>query len=171
MLQQTLIIGCSWIGAVLFESMQWRQSDCMSIMAGKWQLVAPFPYSTGGQKEPWLQSRFIPLTFCLSVQSQKQNMDINRQAKFAATPSLALFVNLKNVVCKIGEDAEVLMSLYDPVESKFIRQATSALKTSSVAFLTAVIKIPDKKHLHQGGFYFEDEVQHGEVLLVGAALS
>lgn len=48
-------------------------------------------------------------------------MDMNRQAKFAATPSLALFINLKNVVCKIGEDAEVLMSLYDPMESKFIR--------------------------------------------------
>ncbi|KAM3912824.1 dedicator of cytokinesis protein 1 isoform 2-T2 [Leptodactylus fuscus] len=53
--------------------------------------------------------------------SQKQN-DINRQAKFAATPSFALFVNLKNVVCKIGEDAEVLMSLYDPLESKFISE-------------------------------------------------
>ncbi|KAG8517474.1 Dedicator of cytokinesis protein 1 [Galemys pyrenaicus] len=58
----------------------------------------------------------------LRSQSQKQNVDINRQAKFAATPSLALFVNLKNVVCKIGEDAEVLMSLYDPVESKFISE-------------------------------------------------
>ncbi|KAM9324829.1 dedicator of cytokinesis protein 1 [Gastrophryne carolinensis] len=53
--------------------------------------------------------------------SQKQN-DINRQAKFAATPSFALFVNLKNVVCKIGEDAEVLMSLYDPNECKFISE-------------------------------------------------
>ncbi|XP_040294828.1 dedicator of cytokinesis protein 1 [Bufo bufo] len=53
--------------------------------------------------------------------SQKQS-DINRQAKFAATPSFALFVNLKNVVCKIGEDAEVLMSLYDPLESKFISE-------------------------------------------------
>ncbi|XP_068114977.1 dedicator of cytokinesis protein 1 [Hyperolius riggenbachi] len=52
---------------------------------------------------------------------QKQN-DINRQAKFAATPSFALFVNLKNVVCKIGEDAEVLMSLYDPSECKFISE-------------------------------------------------
>uniref|UniRef100_A0A8C5J8E0 Dedicator of cytokinesis 1 n=1 Tax=Junco hyemalis TaxID=40217 RepID=A0A8C5J8E0_JUNHY len=41
---------------------------------------------------------------------------------FAATPSFALFVNLKNVVCKIGEDAEVLMSLYDPLESKFISE-------------------------------------------------
>ncbi|XP_030888532.1 dedicator of cytokinesis protein 1 [Leptonychotes weddellii] len=58
----------------------------------------------------------------LGERSQKQNIDINRQAKFAATPSLALFVNLKNVVCKIGEDAEVLMSLYDPVESKFISE-------------------------------------------------
>uniref|UniRef100_A0A8C3DZC6 Dedicator of cytokinesis 1 n=1 Tax=Corvus moneduloides TaxID=1196302 RepID=A0A8C3DZC6_CORMO len=54
--------------------------------------------------------------------SQKQNIDINRQAKFAATPSFALFVNLKNVVCKIGEDAEVLMSLYDPLELKFISE-------------------------------------------------
>lgn len=54
-------------------------------------------------------------------QSQKQNIDLSRQAKFASTPAFALFVTLKNVVCKIGEDAEVLMSLYDPVDSKFIR--------------------------------------------------
>uniref|UniRef100_A0A8B9VMR2 C2 DOCK-type domain-containing protein n=1 Tax=Anas zonorhyncha TaxID=75864 RepID=A0A8B9VMR2_9AVES len=53
---------------------------------------------------------------------EEKNIDINRQAKFAATPSFALFVNLKNVVCKIGEDAEVLMSLYDPLESKFISE-------------------------------------------------
>uniref|UniRef100_A0A8C3DZV7 Dedicator of cytokinesis 1 n=1 Tax=Corvus moneduloides TaxID=1196302 RepID=A0A8C3DZV7_CORMO len=55
-------------------------------------------------------------------EEKKQNIDINRQAKFAATPSFALFVNLKNVVCKIGEDAEVLMSLYDPLELKFISE-------------------------------------------------
>uniref|UniRef100_A0A7N8XJJ8 Dedicator of cytokinesis 1 n=1 Tax=Mastacembelus armatus TaxID=205130 RepID=A0A7N8XJJ8_9TELE len=54
--------------------------------------------------------------------SQKQNIDLTRQAKFASTPAFALFVTLKNVVCKIGEDAEVLMSLYDPVESKFISE-------------------------------------------------
>ncbi|CAJ0966424.1 unnamed protein product, partial [Ranitomeya imitator] len=61
--------------------------------------------------------------------SQKQN-DINRQAKFAATPSFALFVNLKNVVCKIGEDAEVLMSLYDTLESNenyLVRWSSSGL--------------------------------------------
>lgn len=66
----------------------------------------------------------VNFLFYFYLQSQKQNIDINRQAKFAATPSLALFVNLKNVVCKIGEDAEVLMSLYDPGESKFIRSVT-----------------------------------------------
>lgn len=60
-------------------------------------------------------------TFLFSCQSQKQNIDLTRQAKFASTPAFALFVTLKNVVCKIGEDAEVLMSLYDPMESKFIR--------------------------------------------------
>uniref|UniRef100_A0AAQ4S3L5 Dedicator of cytokinesis 1 n=1 Tax=Gasterosteus aculeatus aculeatus TaxID=481459 RepID=A0AAQ4S3L5_GASAC len=54
--------------------------------------------------------------------SQKQNIDLTRQAKFASTPAFALFVTLKNVVCKIGEDAEVLMSLYDPLESKFISE-------------------------------------------------
>uniref|UniRef100_A0A8C5AIS3 Dedicator of cytokinesis 1 n=1 Tax=Gadus morhua TaxID=8049 RepID=A0A8C5AIS3_GADMO len=54
--------------------------------------------------------------------SQKQNIDLSRQAKFASTPSFALFVTLKNVVCKIGEDAEVLMSLYDPVDSKFVSE-------------------------------------------------
>uniref|UniRef100_A0A8C6U3A8 Dedicator of cytokinesis 1 n=1 Tax=Neogobius melanostomus TaxID=47308 RepID=A0A8C6U3A8_9GOBI len=56
------------------------------------------------------------------IQEEKQNIDLSRQAKFASTPSFALFVTLKNVVCKIGEDAEVLMSLYDPVESKFISE-------------------------------------------------
>ncbi|RVE59766.1 hypothetical protein OJAV_G00191790, partial [Oryzias javanicus] len=54
--------------------------------------------------------------------SQRQNIDLTRQAKFASTPAFALFVTLKNVVCKIGEDAEVLMSLYDPMESKFISE-------------------------------------------------
>lgn len=54
--------------------------------------------------------------------SQKQNLDLSRLAKFASTPSFALFVTLKNVVCKIGEDAEVLMSLYDPIDSKFISE-------------------------------------------------
>lgn len=54
--------------------------------------------------------------------SQRQNLELSRQAKFASTSSFALFVTLKNVVCKIGEDAEVLMSLYDSNEYKFISE-------------------------------------------------
>uniref|UniRef100_A0A8B9GGM3 Dedicator of cytokinesis 1 n=1 Tax=Amazona collaria TaxID=241587 RepID=A0A8B9GGM3_9PSIT len=53
---------------------------------------------------------------------QEEKVRYTADSKFAATPSFALFVNLKNVVCKIGEDAEVLMSLYDPLESKFISE-------------------------------------------------
>uniref|UniRef100_A0A8C4GWS9 Dedicator of cytokinesis 1 n=1 Tax=Dicentrarchus labrax TaxID=13489 RepID=A0A8C4GWS9_DICLA len=37
--------------------------------------------------------------------------------------SLSILLGVSvNVVCKIGEDAEVLMSLYDPVDSKFISE-------------------------------------------------
>jgi len=32
-----------------------------------------------------------------------------------------LFVKLRNVVCRIGEDADILMSLYDAILAKFIR--------------------------------------------------
>uniref|UniRef100_A0AAX7UGF0 Dedicator of cytokinesis 5 n=1 Tax=Astatotilapia calliptera TaxID=8154 RepID=A0AAX7UGF0_ASTCA len=34
----------------------------------------------------------------------------------------SLFMNLKNFVCNIGEDAELLMSLYDPDQSEFISE-------------------------------------------------
>lgn len=80
-------------------------------------------------------------------------MDINRQARFAATPSLALFVNLKNVVCKIGEDAEVLMSLYDPVESKFIRSVAlpSCCLSNSVG-VGALALSPHEVSLQQRAF-------------------
>uniref|UniRef100_A0A8C1MJK4 Dedicator of cytokinesis 1 n=1 Tax=Cyprinus carpio TaxID=7962 RepID=A0A8C1MJK4_CYPCA len=57
------------------------------------------------------------------IQEEKVNhIRLFSSIMFASTPSFALFVTLKNVVCKIGEDAEVLMSLYDPIESKFISE-------------------------------------------------
>ncbi|KAJ3607904.1 hypothetical protein NHX12_024955, partial [Muraenolepis orangiensis] len=83
-------------------------------------------------------------------QSQKQNIDLSRQAKFASTPSFALFVTLKNVVCKIGEDAEVLMSLYDPVESKFISVqnhdgvsdlGSEDLKRDRISFVCQIVRV------------------------------
>uniref|UniRef100_A0A8K9UY61 Dedicator of cytokinesis 1 n=1 Tax=Oncorhynchus mykiss TaxID=8022 RepID=A0A8K9UY61_ONCMY len=56
------------------------------------------------------------------IQEEKVNIRHQSCSDINQTPSFALFVTLKNVVCKIGEDAEVLMSLYDPVESKFISE-------------------------------------------------
>uniref|UniRef100_A0A8C6U0I0 Dedicator of cytokinesis 1 n=1 Tax=Neogobius melanostomus TaxID=47308 RepID=A0A8C6U0I0_9GOBI len=56
------------------------------------------------------------------IEDRIQEEKVRQRMIFASTPSFALFVTLKNVVCKIGEDAEVLMSLYDPVESKFISE-------------------------------------------------
>uniref|UniRef100_A0A8C7MTM6 Dedicator of cytokinesis 5 n=1 Tax=Oncorhynchus kisutch TaxID=8019 RepID=A0A8C7MTM6_ONCKI len=41
---------------------------------------------------------------------------------FSTVHTYSLFVNLKNFVCNIGEDAELLMSLYDPDQSEFISE-------------------------------------------------
>uniref|UniRef100_A0A670JSG5 Dedicator of cytokinesis 5 n=1 Tax=Podarcis muralis TaxID=64176 RepID=A0A670JSG5_PODMU len=41
---------------------------------------------------------------------------------FNTTHTYSLYVNFKNFVCNIGEDAELLMSLYDPDQSKFISE-------------------------------------------------
>jgi hypothetical protein len=46
---------------------------------------------------------------------------MRRQSLFSTVHTYSLFVNLKNFVCNIGEDAELLMSLYDPDQSEFIR--------------------------------------------------
>ena len=56
-----------------------------------------------------------------SLQSLQQNLDLRGQPIFNTTHTYSLYVNFKNFVCNIGEDAELLMSLYDPDLSKFIR--------------------------------------------------
>lgn len=50
-----------------------------------------------------------------------QNLELRRQSLFSTVHTYSLFMNLKNFVCNIGEDAELLMSLYDPDQSEFIR--------------------------------------------------
>lgn len=46
---------------------------------------------------------------------------MRRQSLFSTVHTYSLLMNLKNFVCNIGEDAELLMSLYDPDQSEFIR--------------------------------------------------
>uniref|UniRef100_A0A8D0E8M0 Dedicator of cytokinesis 5 n=1 Tax=Salvator merianae TaxID=96440 RepID=A0A8D0E8M0_SALMN len=54
--------------------------------------------------------------------SLQQNVDLRGQSIFNTTHTYSLYVNFKNFVCNIGEDAELLMSLYDPDQSKFISE-------------------------------------------------
>ncbi|NXK54071.1 DOCK5 protein, partial [Chauna torquata] len=54
--------------------------------------------------------------------SLQQNLDLRGQPIFNTTHTYSLYVNFKNFVCNIGEDAELLMSLYDPDLSKFISE-------------------------------------------------
>lgn len=53
-----------------------------------------------------------------------QNMEMRCQSLFSTVHTYSLLMNLKNFVCNIGEDAELLMSLYDPDQSEFIRSGT-----------------------------------------------
>uniref|UniRef100_A0A671X304 Dedicator of cytokinesis 5 n=1 Tax=Sparus aurata TaxID=8175 RepID=A0A671X304_SPAAU len=60
------------------------------------------------------------------IQEEKtrlQNLEMRRQTLFSTVHTYSLLMNLKNFVCNIGEDAELLMSLYDPDQSEFIRSA------------------------------------------------
>lgn len=61
---------------------------------------------------------FLPL---LHLQTRLQNLETRRQTLFSTVHTYSLLMNLKNFVCNIGEDAELLMSLYDPDQSEFIR--------------------------------------------------
>ncbi|TNM89956.1 hypothetical protein fugu_004190 [Takifugu bimaculatus] len=59
------------------------------------------------------------------IQEEKmrlQNLEMRRQSPFSTVHTYSLFMNLKNFVCNIGEDAELLMSLYDPDQSEFISE-------------------------------------------------
>ncbi|XP_072538135.1 dedicator of cytokinesis protein 5 isoform X2 [Salminus brasiliensis] len=59
------------------------------------------------------------------IQEEKtrlQNLAMRRQSLFSTAHTYSLLMNLKNFVCNIGEDAELLMSLYDPDQSEFISE-------------------------------------------------
>uniref|UniRef100_A0A3Q3AJ62 Dedicator of cytokinesis 5 n=1 Tax=Kryptolebias marmoratus TaxID=37003 RepID=A0A3Q3AJ62_KRYMA len=59
------------------------------------------------------------------IQEEKtrlQNLEMRRQTLFNSVHTYSLLMSLKNFVCNIGEDAELLMSLYDPDQSEFISE-------------------------------------------------
>ncbi|XP_041956081.1 dedicator of cytokinesis protein 5 isoform X1 [Alosa sapidissima] len=54
--------------------------------------------------------------------SRLQNLEMRRQTLFSTVHTYSLLINLKNFVCNIGEDAELLMSIYDPDQSEVISE-------------------------------------------------
>uniref|UniRef100_A0AAY4ECE3 Dedicator of cytokinesis 5 n=1 Tax=Denticeps clupeoides TaxID=299321 RepID=A0AAY4ECE3_9TELE len=59
------------------------------------------------------------------IQEEKtrlQNLERRRQSLFNTVHTYSLLMNLKNFVCNIGEDAELLVSIYDPDQSEFISE-------------------------------------------------
>ncbi|XP_059551933.1 dedicator of cytokinesis protein 5 isoform X1 [Myotis daubentonii] len=59
------------------------------------------------------------------IQEEKsllQNLDLRGQSNFNTFHTYGLYVNFKNFVCNIGEDAELFMALYDPDQSTFISE-------------------------------------------------
>lgn len=59
-------------------------------------------------------------SFPFSVQSKDQP-DYASYSRMSSSPTHSLYVFVRNFVCRIGEDAELFMSLYDPLKSTIIR--------------------------------------------------
>ncbi|XP_031426793.1 dedicator of cytokinesis protein 5 [Clupea harengus] len=58
----------------------------------------------------------------LEEKTRQQNLEMRRQSLFSTVHTYSLLMNLKNFVCNIGEDAELLMSIYDPDQSEVISE-------------------------------------------------
>uniref|UniRef100_A0A8C5CBA8 Dedicator of cytokinesis 5 n=1 Tax=Gadus morhua TaxID=8049 RepID=A0A8C5CBA8_GADMO len=58
----------------------------------------------------------------IQEEKTRQNLEMRRQTLFSTVHTYSLLMNLKNFVCNIGEEAELLMSLYDPDQSEFISE-------------------------------------------------
>uniref|UniRef100_A0A673J7N6 Dedicator of cytokinesis protein 1-like n=1 Tax=Sinocyclocheilus rhinocerous TaxID=307959 RepID=A0A673J7N6_9TELE len=78
--------------------------------------------------------------------SQKQNMDLSRQAKFASTPSFALFVTLKNVVenylvrwssSGLAKDIDQLHNL----RAVFTDLGSEDLKRDKISFVCQIVRV------------------------------
>uniref|UniRef100_G3U713 Dedicator of cytokinesis 5 n=1 Tax=Loxodonta africana TaxID=9785 RepID=G3U713_LOXAF len=68
------------------------------------------------------------------IQEEKsilQNLDLRGQSIFSAVHTYGLYMNFKNFVCNIGEDAELFIALYDPDRSTFISSENYLIRWGS----------------------------------------
>lgn len=75
------------------------------------------------------------------MQTRLQNLEMRRQTLFSTVHTYSLLMNLKNFVCNIGEDAELLMSLYDPDQSEFIRLAPHFSRHSTFNYQVQAVRV------------------------------
>lgn len=82
------------------------------------------------------------LTFCTSrslLQSNIQTDHSGISARIQSSPTHSLYVFVRNFVCRIGEDSELFMSLYDPDKHTIIR---CRLSLSPVASHPSLLYFP-----------------------------
>ena len=63
-------------------------------------------------------SIFLPFP---STSQSKDQPDYGMYSRISSSPTHSLYVFVRNFVCRIGEDAELFMSLYDPNKQMVIR--------------------------------------------------
>ncbi|XP_048457757.1 dedicator of cytokinesis protein 1-like [Rhincodon typus] len=62
------------------------------------------------------------ITELMREETFQNQSEYNRFARLTSSPTNALFIWVRNFVCKIGEEAELFISLYDPQEQKIISE-------------------------------------------------
>lgn len=79
--------------------------------------ISPYPHFNRSG------SLIIRNFFSISFQESRTNFP---EVRFYSNPIHSLYINIKNVVCNIGDDADVFVTLYEPPglnekEGRFIR--------------------------------------------------
>ncbi|KAK2524940.1 Dock2 [Columba guinea] len=62
------------------------------------------------------------ITERIKEEMSKDQPDYASYSRMSSSPTHSLYVFVRNFVCRIGEDAELFMSLYDPQKSKIISE-------------------------------------------------
>ncbi|XP_072353782.1 dedicator of cytokinesis protein 2-like [Scyliorhinus torazame] len=62
------------------------------------------------------------ITDLMREETFQSQSEYSRFVRLTSSPTNALFIWVRNFVCKIGEEAELFMSLYDPHEQKIISE-------------------------------------------------
>lgn len=63
----------------------------------------------------------LDVSCCTFHQSNIQTDHSGISARIQSSPTHSLYVFVRNFVCRIGEDSELFMSLYDPIKQTIIR--------------------------------------------------